>query len=70
MARKEARNLTASWLNIVAASVISVGVVGPVAALLVGGGTASSAGTVAIVSLGFLALGTILHLSARAMIET
>jgi hypothetical protein len=53
----------------VAASEISVGVVRPVAALLVGGGTASGAGTVATASLEFLALGTILHLSARAMIE-
>jgi hypothetical protein len=65
--QEEARRLTANWLNIMAAGVISVGVFAPLATLLLDSSSGWSAHSVAGVSLGFLALGTGLHLSARAL---
>lgn len=64
----EARRLTASWLNIVAASAVSIGGLTPFATLLVAGqqgrevGGGRLAATVGI----FFVVGLLLHLIARA----
>lgn len=63
----EARRLTASWLNIVAASAISIGGLTPFATLLVAGrdGREVDAGRLAATVAVFFVVGLLLHLGAR-----
>lgn len=69
---EETRRLTAGWLNIVAASVISIGAVAPLAAMVLcsfGGTSGPPSVAIAAVCLSFLALGIGLHLGARALLS-
>lgn len=64
----EARRLTANWLNIVAASAISIGGLTPFATMFVAGrdGREVEAGRLAVTVVVFFMVGLLLHLGARA----
>jgi hypothetical protein len=66
--REERRRLTAAWLNIVAAGVISAGAVAPMIAAAANG-TSEQTIRVLALALGSLICGLGLHAGARALIS-
>ena len=67
MVREERRRLTAAWLNILAAGVISAGVVAPLVSTLI----AQASGQVcwaAVIAAFWLVFGLGLHLAGRALL--
>jgi hypothetical protein len=65
--RDERRRLTAAWLNVVAAGVISAGAVGPVIAATATGAPGLASRAMAL-ALGCVICGVGIHVAARALI--
>jgi hypothetical protein len=66
--RAERRRLTAAWLNIVAAGVISAGAVGPVIATIATNGGPEQTSRAVSVALACIAGGVGLHALARTLL--
>lgn len=64
----EKRKLTAAWLNIIAAGVVTTGGVAQIVSVLGGDGAAHRGAPVLALALLCLGLGTGLHLIARAVV--